>query len=234
MKIIEDKVRDRQFTKLIAKTFKAGYFEFRYYQHDLAGTPQGSIISPILSNIYLHQLDEFVMNLKGEFDIGTKPHRTSEYRRLEHLLRKAKKSGNSRELRVALSNLRKVPSVDFSDPLYKRLSYVRYADDWIIGIRGSYKDALNILSKVKDYCANIGLTVNMEKTKITSINLDRALFLGVNISRSRTENRLLKGRGGFLRRANKQLRFEAPLDRIKSKLRESGFIKYNESTERNI
>lgn len=86
---------------------------------------------------------------------------------------------------------------------------------------------------MKKYCSSIGLTVSEEKTKITNINKDKALFLGVNIFRSQTD-KIVLGRGGFSKRGNKQLRFTAPLNRILKKLTESGFIKYNESTERNI
>lgn len=76
MKIIENKIRDRQFTKLIRKALTAGYFEFKTFKFNVAGTPQGSIVSPILANIFLHQLDVFILNLKASFDKGTRPSRT--------------------------------------------------------------------------------------------------------------------------------------------------------------
>ena len=129
MKIIESRIADRQFTKLIRKSLNVGYFEFRKYLFDTAGTPQGSIISPIMANIFLHQLDEFVQKLKSDFDRGTKPRRTKIYRSKEHELAKAKKSGDPDKIVKAAKELRSVPSTDFHDPGYRRLSYVRYADD---------------------------------------------------------------------------------------------------------
>jgi len=84
MNIIEAKITDRSFTKLIWKTLKAGYFEFKVLHNNVAGTPQGSIISPILANIFLNQLDVFVSELKKEFDKGTRPRINPEARKIEH------------------------------------------------------------------------------------------------------------------------------------------------------
>ena len=90
-----------------------------------------------------------------------------------------------------------------------------------------------MLDKVSQFCGEIGLKVSQEKTKVTNIRTDRVLFLGVNMMRSATEKRNT-GRGGRTKRASKQLRFTAPLDRVRKKLTESGFIKGNTSHERSI
>src|SRR5436190_1986146 len=119
MEIIKKKIKDRQFTKLIAKSLSVGYFEFRQYQYDIAGTPQGSIVSPILANIYLHQLDQFVSNLKVDFDRGTKAGRTKIFRAKENLLRKAKKSQDPKAIRKAILEMRSVTAIDFHDPKYR-------------------------------------------------------------------------------------------------------------------
>lgn len=69
---MRERIKDTKFIDLIRHSLKTGFFEFRTYSHNLVGTPQGSIISPILANIYLDKLDKFVMNLKKEFDVGAK------------------------------------------------------------------------------------------------------------------------------------------------------------------
>lgn len=129
MELLEAKILDRRFTNLIHKSLKAGYFQFRELKHNIAGTPQGSIVSPILANIFLHQLDEYVYELKKAFDKGITPKVSTEYKLLHNEAGRAKNHGNLIRFRELLSLKRKVPHVDFHDSGYKRLSYVRYADD---------------------------------------------------------------------------------------------------------
>lgn len=111
---------------MINKSLKAGYFEFKKFSHSIVGTPQGSIISSILANIFLDKLDEFVANLKAEFDIGTKASTNPEYKRLDSRKRRAKSIGEKREIH---RQMLKTPSKLAIDPNFKKLEYVRYADD---------------------------------------------------------------------------------------------------------
>lgn len=227
MGIIENKILDRQFTKLIWKSLKVGYFEFKVYKSDIVGTPQGSIISPILCNIFMHQLDSFVESLKEEFDKGKNPKNNPIYKQHSYLMGQAKKKNDWVEFRKQLNLLRLVPSVNFYDPGYRRLNYVRYADDWIIGIRGSLSETKLILDKVTAFCESIGLTISPTKTKITNLNKDRAKFLGVYITRSvHTKYSKFKN---IIRRGGLQLRFEVSIPEIMNKLKESSFMKNGKS-----
>lgn len=126
MKIIEHKIKDRRFTDLIRKTLKAGYMNFRIFKHSISGTPQGSIISPILSNIYLNELDKFVERLTLDLDIGSKPKINPVYNRLRYL--KNKETNPEVQARIHKLIL-KTPYYEALDPSFKKLVYVRYADD---------------------------------------------------------------------------------------------------------
>lgn len=92
MNLIEKVIVDRKFTRLIWKILRVGYFEFTIYQANIIGTPQGSIISPILANIFLDQLDKYVEKLKLEFDVGRNGPRTPESRNIEYQLSRARKN----------------------------------------------------------------------------------------------------------------------------------------------
>lgn len=122
---------------------------------------------------------------------------------------------------------RSVPAALFADPNFKKLSYVRYADDWVIGIRGSYKETQVIYDQVRTKLAECGLTLSESKTKITNLNDSKFLFLGTDIliARQTTFSRQL----GILQRNPRKLRLQAPIQRILAKLREAGFTKDGDS-----
>lgn len=101
------------------------------YKNNILGTPPtlGSILSPILGNIFLNQLDVFVLSLKEEFDAGTKAPRSKDSRYYEDHVLKARKEGNTQVMRKLIAERSNQPSIDFGSKEYKRLVYVRYADD---------------------------------------------------------------------------------------------------------
>lgn len=190
---IGNKVKDARIIKLIYKFLKAGYLENWKYNSTYSGTPQGGIISPLLANIYLHELDKFVMKLKSDFD---KRHPsdttwTPEYRALNRKVEAikrylkccpvedaAKRKQLIAELKAARKVLLSTPAKLNTD---KQIKYIRYADDFIIGINGSREDCVEIKRKLTEF---IGQTLKMElseeKTLITYSD-NYARFLGYDI-----------------------------------------------------
>lgn len=230
MEIISGKIEDKQFIKLLWKALSAGYFEFRTYKSNIIGTPQGSIISPLLANIFLHQLDTYVLSLKSKFDRGIRAPRSKMSRFYEYHILKARKDGDFSRTQKLIADRSNTPSIDFGSDDFKRLVYVRYADDWVIGIRGSIEEARLILAKVKAFCTSIELTLSETKTKLTSLNQDSFLFLGTKIYRS---THVRYSRIGSVRRIKRNklgLILEAPLDIVKKKLSQASFMKDGKST----
>lgn len=120
------RIKDQRFLDLIRKALKAGYMEFRTYSHTIAGTPQGSIVSPLLANIFLHKLDEFIEELKGKFDVGTKATINPSYKQLS---RKKERAKTVKEKVAIHKLLHRIPSKLEIDPKFKKMEYIRYADD---------------------------------------------------------------------------------------------------------
>jgi len=129
MNIIERKIKDRRFTALIWKALTTGYFEFHELKSSIVGTPQGSIISPLLANIYLHSLDEFMEKRIAEYTRGKVARVSPEYKRLDYFQSKAAKSGDAQEALRILKLKQIIPSRIHADPNFRRMYYVRYADD---------------------------------------------------------------------------------------------------------
>nr|YP_010338939.1 putative reverse transcriptase protein [Erythrolobus coxiae]UNJ19011.1 putative reverse transcriptase protein [Erythrolobus coxiae] len=235
MGIIEDKIKDRQFTKLLVKAINAGYLKFKHIKHDIVGVPQGSIISPILSNIYLDKLDKYMEKEKVRFDCGVKATKNKLYQTMSDEVRKWRMRSEMQEANKIYKRLQKVPFIMFNDPKYKRLFYVRYAEDWVIGIKGSYEDSKSVLGRVREFCAKeLKLKVSSNKTNITSVMNGKVEFLGAVIFRSHHRKyslRTVKGKT-YKQRNNLQLKINVSLDRIRKKLTNVNMIKANKASPR--
>jgi group II intron reverse transcriptase/maturase len=242
MAILSTKIKDHRFLQLIRKALNAGYLIDNRPIYDIVGTPQGSIISPILANIYLHQLDEFVEDMKLKFDIYGNRRREPIVRKLKWKINKATRLGDTKMIRQLAVEMRNNPN-KLINPNNRKLMYVRYADDWIIAVNGTNSDTKDILEKVTIFLTDLSLTVSHNKTKITNTYKDNALFLGTNISHSKAVTYSLHRKGNLQnslhrkgnlqnslhRKGNLQRNFgflvlNAPMDRIYQKLRETGFM----------
>lgn len=192
---LRKRIDDEYFIALIWKFLKAGYLEDWTFNQTYSGTPQGSIISPILSNIYLNILDKHMEKYIKEFDKGENHSRTKEYRFWEFKLSAKRKEVNllwsdmsEEEKLQALKEInqlkQQMQSVHCKDPMdekFRRLKYVRYADDFLIGIIGTKNEAEQVKRDVGEYIANkLKLEMSEEKTLITHTS-EKARFLGYDI-----------------------------------------------------
>jgi len=207
IQIVGNKVKDKRFTDLIWKFLKAGYMEDWHYNRTYSGTPQGGIISPILANIYLHELDKFVIDLKAGFDKKADRHLTPEYKRLDTRMQKLRirirvAEGEKRDAlieryKTLRTQLKKTPCKSRTD---KVLKYVRYADDFIIGLNGSKSDSEMIKSELKTFIAeNLKMELSEEKTYITHSS-EPIMFLGYHISVRRNQ-KLKPDKNGVVKRS---------------------------------
>lgn len=180
--IVGRRIRDFRFLKLLRTMLQAGYWEFGQNHRSLSGTPQGGVVSPILANIFLHELDEYVIDsLKPGFDKGKRRRPNPEYQRLSARISAAKRNGDGAKVTALRKERKPVTAGDPYDPDYRRLVYIRYADDFMVGIIGSKADCRKVKELVRAKLAELGLELSDEKTKITNAASGRARFLGYDI-----------------------------------------------------
>ncbi len=210
--ILRRRIADEAFIALMWKFLKAGYMEQWEYHKTYSGTPQGSGISPILANIYLNELDRHIEEYKASFDQGSSLTRKAnpEYERMRGTIERTKRrnakiwdeldAAERRQKAAILRNMkaeqRKLPKSEPFDANYKSLQYIRYADDFIIGVIGSKEDAEAIKADLASYLSEkLKLTLSAEKTKITHTS-EFARFLGYDITVSRSQE-IKKSKKGY-------------------------------------
>ena len=184
IKVLREKVQDNRFLRLIEALLEAGYMEEWNYKPTLSGTPQGGVISPILSNIYLHKLDQYVANtLIPAYDKGIKRKYNREYRRLSLQYWRLMKKGQTERAKEMQKQYKSIPMNDPQDPNYRRLKYIRYADDFLLGFIGPKSEAEEIKGKIAEFLSlSPSLELSPEKTLITHASTGAARFLGYEIS----------------------------------------------------
>lgn len=243
IRCIQKKIKDARLMKLIHKFLKAGYLEDFVYHNTYSGCPQGGIISPILANIYLHELDLYVAELSRGFQKPYKSRITAEYSRLsgrmtrvKQKIKKAEEAGNMAEKERLLKELKKLRSQLLKTPCKsqtdKEIKYVRYADDFIIGVRGSREDCEEIKRKLSCFIRDsLKMELSEEKTLITHSNT-YARFLGYDMRIRRSNVIKPNGRGTTQRTMSNHMELAVPLgDKIQPFLFKHGVVKQKENGE---
>lgn len=239
--LLKDHINDTPFIHLYWKLVKAGYIDWNKNKNKTiapeVGVPQGGIVSPILSNLVLDQLDKFVQskinemnkkcgNLSPYISNPKYVHLTHRARRLRQQLAICYDKDRQNQLRHCLQQRRKIKST-IPNPAVTKLKYVRYADDWVIGVWGPKKLATELKSQIKLFLNNLKLELSDEKTLITNARSDQAKFLGTNIKRIASNK--IPTRSFWLK--NKKLRtpqgnilMRAPIAKILTKLNQKKII----------
>ncbi len=184
LSILGEKIRDNRFLRLIKQMLQAGYLEDWEYHDTLSGVPQGGVVSPVLSNIYLHRMDEFVETvLIPEYTRGKRRASSPAYFRIRSAARRARARGDRAQARKLRAQQRGLPSSDPNDPGYRRLRYVRYADDALLGFAGPKAEAEEIKSRLAAFLRDdLRLELNEDKTLLTHARTGAASFLGYEVT----------------------------------------------------
>ncbi len=183
LSILSEKLHDNRFLRLINNLLRAGYMQDWKYHDTLSGVPAGSIVGPILSNIYLNQMDQFIeKELLPAFNCGKRRKQEPKYKTIINAARNRKRMGKYEEANQLRQQAQRMPSYDTHDPHFRRLKYVRYADDWLLGFSGTRSEAEIIKSQLAEFLSQkLKLELSPTKTLITHARSDSARFLGYEI-----------------------------------------------------
>ncbi len=212
---LAERIHDNRFLRLVRHMLQAGYLEDWVWNATLSGVPQGGVVSPVLSNIYLHRLDTFVETvLIPEYTRGKYRKPNPAYRKVQYAITQARKRGDRTTVRKLRRRLRTLPTQDPNDPGYRRLRYLRYADDTLLGFAGPKAEAEEIKHCLTQFLRDdLRLELAQEKTLITHARTGAANFLGYEITVQHTDHKITNGR----RSVNGTIALHVPTKVIKAK-----------------
>ena len=213
--MLAEHICDNRFLRLVGNMLRAGYLEDWVWNATFSGVPQGGCISPVLSNVYLHRLDTFVESvLIPEYTRGGRRARNPAYLEVAAALARARRRGNRAEARRLAKQMRGLPSVDPHDPGYRRLRYVRYADDHLLGFTGPRAEAEEIKARLAKFLRDdLKLELSADKTLITHARTRAARFLGYEVTVGHDNRQHTRGQ----RSVNGAVQLRVPQAVIKAK-----------------
>jgi group II intron reverse transcriptase/maturase len=230
--IIRRNIHDGRLMRLIDGLLKAGYMEDWKYHETASGTPQGGIISPFLSNVYLDQLDKYVSHtLIPAYTKGKRRRSNPEYDRINHQILTARRRGDGDAINRLKRERRDLMTIDPMDPGYRRLQYVRYADDFLLGLAGHKDEAEAIRDQLAEYLRDhLKLDLSIEKTLVTNAATDKAKFLGYEVTVTRGDYIAPNG----TRRANGKISLlmpRKPVEKILANYSREGTVRHRSELE---
>ena len=192
LSVLGEKLHDNRFLRLLKYLLKAGYMEDWKYGHTLSGTPQGGVVSPILSNVYLDRLDKYVETvLIPAHTRGTARTYNLAWTRLKNQASRLRQRGNHKAALQLRKQMQQLPSRDPFDPGYRRLRYVRYADDFVLGFSGPKAEAEQIKESLATFLRDsLKLELSKDKTLITHATSQAARFLGYELVNQHANDQL--------------------------------------------
>lgn len=231
--LLSKRISCSKFLALIKKSLKVGYVESGKLIPSNKGLFQGNVTSPILNNIYLHQLDLFMAKFAEAFNKGKNRKKSQAFRRVQYLMEKSK--GDIPKLKELRKELWKLNSKDPFDSNFKRIYYIRYVDDFIVGVVGSHEDTTIIRNEINEFLKNdLKLSLSSQKTKITHFSKESIFFLGTLIQGTWEKDKkimTIKKQCGTSKKVRMTSRvvLKAPVKSIFEKAALNGFFKVRQS-----
>ena len=211
---LSEHFHDGRFVRLMRELLDAGYMEDWTYNQTLSGVPQGGVVSPILANILLTKLDKFVEDtLIPQYTKGKRRKLDRRYTRLANQAGRERRKGNVEKANELKKQFQKLPSVALG-PEYRRLKYVRYADDFLLGFVGTKAEAEEIKRQLRQFLRDdLKLELSEEKTLITHARSEAARFLGYEVTIRQEDRKQVTTRNrGALRSINGVIGLRVPQD----------------------